>query len=79
MKNIVKVERARRNMSQAELAEAIYCNRHTINAIETQRYIPNAIIVMRIARFFKVPVEELFKLEADELKFDEKFNDRFEE
>lgn len=77
MKNIVKVERARRDLSQADLAEAVSCNRHTINAIETKRYIPNGLILLRIARYLRVPVEELFFLEEHELKFDDKFNDRF--
>ena len=79
MKNIVKVERARRNMSQADLAEALSCNRHTINAIETNKYIPNGLLLMRIALFFRMPVEEMFQLEKNEKVMSDEFKDRFEE
>ena len=70
MKNLVRVERARKEISQAELAKAVRCNRHTINALETKRYIPNGLLLVRIAKYFNVPVEELFILEGTELEFD---------
>ena len=66
MKNKVKVQRAIHNLSQQQVADAVHVSRQTINAIETQRYYPSNVLSMRIAYFFKVPVEEIFSLEEDE-------------
>jgi len=63
MKNTLKVERAKLNISQAELAEKIKVSRQTINSIETNRYIPSTILALKIASFFKVRVEDVFWLE----------------
>ena len=49
-------------MSQNDLAEAIGVTRKTINTIEVGRFIPSTIIALKIARYFKVPVEEIFSL-----------------
>lgn len=66
MTNSIKVERAKKNITQAELAEKIGVSRVSINAIETGKYIPSTILALRIAEFFKVPVEEIFKLEKND-------------
>ena len=66
MKNYIKVERARHNMTQADLAEKINVSRQTIVAIESNKYVPSAILVLKIARFFAKPVEEIFQLEEDD-------------
>jgi putative transcriptional regulator len=50
-------------MIQQELADDIAVSRQTIFAIETGKYIPSAILVMKIARTFKKRVEEIFYLE----------------
>ena len=63
MKNLVKVERARKNITQAELATEMKCNRQTINSIETKKYIPNVMLVLKMAKYFNMPVEELFTLD----------------
>ena len=60
--NCIKVERARRNMTQAELALKIGVSRKTINTIETGRFIPSTITAIRIARAFEMKVEEVFSL-----------------
>ena len=78
MKSLVRVERARRDMTQADLAEALGCNRHTINALETKRYVPNGLLLLRIAKFFRVKAEDIFILEEDEQLFPDKFNDKFD-
>ncbi|MBS1780205.1 MAG: helix-turn-helix transcriptional regulator [Bacteroidetes bacterium] len=66
MKNYIKVERARHNMTQADLAEKINVSRQTIVAIESNKYVPSAILVLKIARFFAKPVEEIFQLEEQD-------------
>ncbi len=66
MKNYIKVERARHNMTQADLAEKINVSRQTIVAIESNKYVPSAILVLKIARFFAKQVEEIFQLEEQD-------------
>ena len=63
MQNTIKVERAIKNMTQADLAEKIGVSRQTINAIETNRYVPSTILALKMARLFGKPVEEIFTLE----------------
>ena len=63
MKNKVKVERAMKNMTQAALAELIGVSRQTINTIESGRYVPSAVLALKISRVFEKPVNELFELE----------------
>ncbi len=60
--NSIKVFRARFNISQRELAEGIGVTRKTINTIETGRFIPSTILSMKIAKYFKTTVEEVFEL-----------------
>ena len=60
--NRIRVFRAEHRMSQEELAEAIGVTRKTISTIESCRFVPSTIIALRIARYFKVPVEEIFSL-----------------
>ena len=66
MKNFIKVERAKLNITQQELANAIQVSRQTINSIETQKYVPSTILSLKIALFFKVTVEQLFELEIED-------------
>jgi putative transcriptional regulator len=63
MKNSIKVERARINMTQAELAEKVDVTRQTINAIEAAKYVPSAVLAFKIARLFGKKADELFELE----------------
>lgn len=63
MKNYIKIERARHDMTQAALADKINVSRQTIVAIESNKYVPSAILVLKIARLFAKPVEEIFQLE----------------
>lgn len=62
MKNRVKEERQKINMTQQELADEIAASHQTIFIIETGKYIPSAILVMKIARTFKKRVEDIFNL-----------------
>lgn len=67
MKNTIHVQRAIHKMTQADLSEAIGVSRQTINSIEKSRYVPSTILALKIARTFKVAVEELFELEDCDL------------
>ena len=60
--NSIKVFRAKFNISQRELAEGIGVTRKTINTIETGRFVPSTILSMKIAKYFKTTVEEVFEL-----------------
>ena len=63
MKNTVKVERAIKDITQQELANAVGASRQTINSIEAGGYIPSAVLVLKIAKYFGKPVESVFELE----------------
>ena len=63
LKNNIKLERARNNMTQADLALKVGVSRKTINTIETGRFIPTTITAIKIARAFNLTVEEVFVLE----------------
>ena len=63
MKNTLRVERAIKNITQADLAEAIGVSRQTINTIESNKYVPSTVLALKIARVFGKPVEEIFNLE----------------
>jgi putative transcriptional regulator len=60
MKNDVRERRNERGLSQAELAQAVSVSRQTINSIETGKYVPSLPLALALARFFGVPVEEMF-------------------
>ncbi len=74
MKNWVKVERAKRNITQAELADALGVSRQTINSMELNKFVPSTVLALRIAQYFNVKVEDIFFLDEDELVIKE-FND----
>ena len=63
MKNTLRVERAIKNITQADLAEAIGVSRQTINTIESNKYVPSTVLSLKIARVFGKPVEAIFELE----------------
>lgn len=60
MKNRLRVLRAERDWSQAELAQRLEVSRQTINAIETEKYDPSLPLAFKIARLFKSRIEEIF-------------------
>jgi len=51
------------NITQAELAERISVSRQTINAIESNKYVPSTILALKIARVFETTVDAIFALE----------------
>ena len=60
MRNRLRVLRAERAWSQAELAEKLGASRQTVNAIETNRYDPSLPLAFKIARLFATPIETIF-------------------
>ena len=60
MKNRLKVLRAERDWSQADLAERLSVSRQTINAIETSKYSPSLELAFSIAQLFACRIEDIF-------------------
>ncbi|MDI1282698.1 MAG: putative transcriptional regulator [Brevundimonas sp.] len=60
MNNRLKILRAERDWSQADLAEQLGVSRQTVNALETGRYDPSLPLAFKIARVFDQPIESIF-------------------
>ncbi|MGJ3240880.1 MAG: helix-turn-helix transcriptional regulator [Anaerolineae bacterium] len=67
MKNRLKVLRAERDWSQAQLAEQLNVSRQTINALETGKYAPSLILAFKIAHLFGQTIEHIFEPSPEEL------------
>lgn len=65
MRNRLRVLRAERDWTQADLAERLAVSRQTVNALETGRYDPSLPLAFRIARVFGRPIEEIFEPDAE--------------
>jgi putative transcriptional regulator len=63
MKNTIRIERAIQNLTQAELAEKVNVSRQTINAIESNKYVPSTVLALKVAKVFSKTIEEIFTLE----------------
>jgi putative transcriptional regulator len=63
MKNKLKVLRAERDWSQADLAERLDVSRQTVNSIETGKYDPSLPLAFKIAEVFQKTIEEIFVYE----------------
>lgn len=63
MKNNLKIERAKKGLTQADLAQMIHVSRQTINAMELGKYVPSTVLALRLSKIFEVGVNELFSLE----------------
>jgi putative transcriptional regulator len=60
MQNLIRQLRTGRGLSQGQLASAMNVSRQTINSIEQERYTPSLPLAIALARFFEMPVEEIF-------------------
>lgn len=66
MRNTIKVERAKLNITQQELADRVGVSRQTINSIEAERYIPSTLLAIKISNVFSLTVNEIFLLEKED-------------
>ena len=65
MKNLIKVERVRHDLTQAQLAEKLGVSRQTIHAIEKNKFNPSVTLAIKMAKYFKVTVEYYLILKSD--------------
>ncbi|GAB1307838.1 helix-turn-helix transcriptional regulator [Urechidicola sp. KH5] len=66
MKNNLKVERAIKSITQAQLAEMIGVSRQTINAMELNKYVPSTVLALKIAAIFGKNVNDIFFLDEND-------------
>lgn len=62
LKNTLKVQRAKNNLTQEQLAELVGVTRKTINTVENSIYVPSTYLALKLSRALNVTVEELFQL-----------------
>lgn len=60
VKNQLKLLRAERNWSQADLADKLSVSRQSVNAIETGKFDPSLPLAFKLARLFQLPIEMIF-------------------
>ncbi len=65
MKSKLKVYRAMHDLTQEQLADKMEVSRQTVIAIESNKYLPSLSLAFKIARFFKVTIEDIFSYEGD--------------
>jgi putative transcriptional regulator len=65
LRNTLKVQRAKKDITQEQLAELVGVTRKTINTVEKGKYIPSAYLALRLSKALEVPVEELFQLDDE--------------
>jgi len=63
IRNTLKVQRAKRDLTQEQLAELVGVTRKTINTVENGVYIPSTYLALKLSQVLEVPVEELFQLD----------------
>ncbi|PHN08202.1 helix-turn-helix transcriptional regulator [Flavilitoribacter nigricans] len=66
MQNTIKVERAKMELTQADLAEKVGVSRQTINSIEKGRFVPSTLLALKIAHVFGAKVDHIFSLEPED-------------
>ena len=66
MKNTLKVQRAILDITQDNLAKLMGVSRQTINSIEKNRYVPSAVLALKLSAIFKIPVNDFFTLKEDD-------------
>jgi len=62
LKNRLREERARRNLTQADLASLVGVSRKTINTVENGVFVPSTVLALQLAQALKTTVESLFEL-----------------
>lgn len=65
VQNKLKLLRVMADLSQEQLAQVLGVTRHSIMAIENGKYVPSIALALKIARYFKKPLEEIFWLDEE--------------
>ena len=68
LKNTLKVQRAKNDLTQEELAQMVGVTRKTINTVEKGKFIPSAYLALKLSKALGVPVEEIFQIDNDSLE-----------
>ena len=68
MENTIRVERAKKQITQAELAKRVQVSRQTIHAVETGKFVPSTVLALKISQYFGIMLEDLFQLEKTDFK-----------
>jgi putative transcriptional regulator len=68
MKNSIRVERAIKKITQEELSKLVQVSRQTINAIESEKYVPSTLLSLKISKIFEKNVNDIFTLEESDWK-----------
>ena len=66
MKNSIKIERARLDMTQQDLADKLAVSRQTIHAIEKGKFNPSTVLALKISALFNKSVNDIFELEPED-------------
>ncbi|MFC1923133.1 helix-turn-helix transcriptional regulator [Chloroflexota bacterium] len=66
LNNTLKVQRAKKDLTQEKLADLVGVTRKTINTVENKKYIPSTYLALKLSQALEVTVEELFQLSDDE-------------
>lgn len=62
LSNTIKVQRAKKDLTQEQLAELVGVTRKTINTVEKGKYVPSTYLTLKLAKVLEVTVEELFQI-----------------
>jgi putative transcriptional regulator len=65
LKNTIKVQRAKKDLTQEQLAHMVGVTRKTINTVEKGKYIPSTYLALKLSKALDVTVEELFQIITD--------------
>ena len=65
LKNTLKIQRAKKDLTQEQLAQMLEVTRKTINTVEKGKYVPSTYLALKLAKVLEVPVEELFQIRED--------------
>jgi len=65
LKNTLKVQRAKKDLTQEQLAQLVGVTRKTINTVEKGKYVPSTYLALKLAKVLGVSVEELFQIRKD--------------
>ena len=65
LSNSLKVQRAKKDLTQEQLAQKVGVTRKTINTVENGKYVPSTYLALKLAKVLNVPVEELFQILED--------------